>query len=329
MAMLKEEGQESFLYLRNPHIFGRNSAKVDTLLTGNDISQIHASLRWNGQHWELIDHSRNGSFLNGKRLELNHKAKLEIGDKLHFGISPQRCWQVMNLKPPQALLLASSPLATTAELQEFHFLPNATEALGAVYLSPDGHYLYEDQEGSRILQDGDQVQCAGHVWRFFRPLHIEATEEAVLAALSTPKNLTPICFNFSANQNEEHIFLSIDTKAKNIDLGERSHHYCLLTLARQRLADSQRGLDSHSQGWISVEELSRMLGLNVTHLNTQLFRARSQIMQEAPEHSSLQTVLERRRGEVRFGVFRFRILRGAALEADFTPPASPQHPPAV
>lgn len=38
-------------------------------------------------------------------------------------------------------------------------------------------------------------------------------------------------------------------------------------------------------------------------------------------------VIERRRGEVRFGPFHFKIVRGIELEAEFVPP--PHHPPVI
>lgn len=128
---------------------------------------------------------------------------------------------------------------------------------------------------------------------------------------------------FHVSLNEEHVFLRVATSAGSpIDLGERVHHYCLVTLARQRLRDAQRGIDASSQGWIAVPELARQLGLDTTHLNIQVHRARQHFATVATQLQA-GAVLERRRGEIRFGALPFRIVRGASIEGEFTPPPLP------
>jgi len=122
--------------------------------------------------------------------------------------------------------------------------------------------------------------------------------------------------------NEEHVYLSITLSgARQLDLGERSHHYCLLTLARQRLSDARRGVDSSGQGWLEREQLSRMLGLDTAHLNIQLHRLRQQIARALPPGTRLDEVVERRRGELRLGTLPFCIVRGSSFEGEFHPAA--------
>ena len=67
MAILQEENSPHPLYLRNLHIFGREPSRSDTLLSNADASQLHASIRWKGIAWEITDHNRNGTLLNGRR----------------------------------------------------------------------------------------------------------------------------------------------------------------------------------------------------------------------------------------------------------------------
>ena len=139
-----------------------------------------------------------------------------------------------------------------------------------------------------------------------------------MPALNTP------LLQFHVSLNEEHVFLRIATAAGGaIDLGERVHHYCLVTLARQRLHDARRGMDASSQGWVAVPELARQLGLEPTHLNIQIHRARQHFATAAPAQLAADAVLERRRGEIRFGALPFRIVRGACIEGEFTPPPLP------
>ncbi|SFU29600.1 hypothetical protein [Pseudoduganella namucuonensis] len=120
---------------------------------------------------------------------------------------------------------------------------------------------------------------------------------------------------FQVSLNEEHAYLRIALGARaELDLGERAHHYSLLTLARRRMDDARQGLDPSSQGWIQLDQLSRMLGLDPSHLNIQIHRARSQIARALPDGATLPDVVERRRGELRLGSVPFQILRGSRLE---------------
>ncbi|MRX09941.1 hypothetical protein GJ697_19055 [Pseudoduganella sp. FT25W] len=125
---------------------------------------------------------------------------------------------------------------------------------------------------------------------------------------------------FQVSLNEEHVFLTIlRDGAVCVELGERVHHYSLLLLARRRLEDARRGLDRDSQGWIDIEQLTRMLGLDSNYFNLQMLRARRQVLQALPLDCGAPVVIERRRGEVRFGGFRIGIVRGASVEAQGAP----------
>ncbi len=82
MATLRDEKTGNKIFLRSLHAFGRNPAKADTVLANHDASQLYASIRWNGDAWELIDHSSNGTLLNGRRIANNVKLALAAGQTL-------------------------------------------------------------------------------------------------------------------------------------------------------------------------------------------------------------------------------------------------------
>lgn len=130
-----------------------------------------------------------------------------------------------------------------------------------------------------------------------------------------------LSFRFHVSLNEEHTWVKVFHDGKSFDLGERIHHYSLLTLARRRLEDARKGIEPHSQGWLDIERLSRMLGLDASHLNIQIFRVRKQIAQSLPAELSFPNIIERRRGEMRFGTFGFQIVRGSSIEGEFQPEA--------
>ena len=130
-----------------------------------------------------------------------------------------------------------------------------------------------------------------------------------------------LCFEVSLN--EEHIFLGVALgNGRHLDLGERAHHYAMVTLARRRLADAERGIEPSGQGWIEVERLARMLGIDQSHLNIQIFRARQQLTRALPAGFDTPVLLERRRGEIRIGALGFRIMRGSSMEGRYHPQAT-------
>ena len=125
--------------------------------------------------------------------------------------------------------------------------------------------------------------------------------------------------HFHVSQDEEHVCLEVRDSHYHLDLGERSHHYALLILARMRLVDAQRHVDDHAQGWVDLDRLAKMLGLDPGHLNIQIFRMRKQLTQALPHGIPVPEVIERRRGSLRCGSLPFRIVRGSKLEAHFDP----------
>lgn len=146
---------------------------------------------------------------------------------------------------------------------------------------------------------------------------------ALVPALPALPPSAPV-LQFHVSLNEEHVFLQLlPESGPSIDLGERVHHYCLLTLARLRLCDDERGIDPSAQGWIAVDQLAKMLGLDQPHLNIQVHRARQHVASALASHPGMPALLERRRGEIRLGALPFRIVRGARLEAEFTPSPLP------
>lgn len=156
-----------------------------------------------------------------------------------------------------------------------------------------------------------------HVTRISPPVDQGAPGSAVAVATAVPP-AADITLHFELSQDEEHARLSAQVGSLLIDLGERVHHYSLATLARLRLRDDQQGHDPHSQGWVALDDLARMLGVDASYLNIQIFRARGQFANALPLRVHAPLLVERRRGEVRLGGYSFRIRRGSALEGSFT-----------
>ena len=115
------------------------------------------------------------------------------------------------------------------------------------------------------------------------------------------------------SKDEEHVSLDLTVNGESISLGERSHHYLLLILARHRLKDA--ALPQGEQGWVYSEELSRLLRLSETHVNIQIYRIRKQVGTTFPPTFSASPVLERRPGQLRFGYNDIQVFGGHAVES--------------
>ena len=159
------------------------------------------------------------------------------------------------------------------------------------------------------LNDGDLVQLGSCHWQLIRA-HIFGPTEA---HIFPTQNLSDMEFVFNLSLDEESTQLELISNQQKIDLAVRNHHYLLAHLARHRAADTARGLDNKSQGWVYTDQLANELGLDATHMNIYIFRLRKQIADCVPTVVGLQCLLERRGGKIRFGCEKFKIYKGASL----------------
>ena len=175
--------------------------------------------------------------------------------------------------------------------------------------------MLEQNGETRALKDGDRLEMGPFgPHRFVAAAPMDDTQVAEIVREADAPWLV-----MRLSLDEEHASLEVKDGAAKTDLGERTHHYCLATLARRRMADQERGLEPGAQGWLGSAELSRMLGLEPAHLNIQIFRAREQLMTALPGLAALSRLIERRRGELRIGDLPFEVYRGDRLECRYRP----------
>lgn len=306
MAMIENLSTGEKVFLKPHHVFGRNREKADTELRSKEISQIHASIRWDGSEWMVTDFSRNGVWIDGVRLVPGKSAGLKEGCIIHFGSSGSAAWKLSDLKPPSCVLFPITHNGPAIELNRLHALPDDETPDILVYMSPNGQWVYENENGMTPLAGGDMIHHNTGSWQFFCAEPVDTTYSR-----EEDRNIR---FIFYVSADEEHVVVKMQSGGDMIDLGERAHHYMLLTLARQRLKDALDGMDQATQGWVELDRMSEMLSLEPCHLNIHIFRARKQINAALPETLNLPQVVERRVGGFRFGCPDFQILRGSTLE---------------
>jgi hypothetical protein len=313
MALLRNPHTGQRIMLRTLHAFGRHPIACRTVLPCPDVSQIHALLRWNQHRWEILDQSRNGTFADEQRLPSGTWLPLAEGCELAMGEAPEAQWSVADLAPPADCLLPlrgdAPPLALRPQGM---FVPSVSQPEVHVHCQDNRSWMLEDLRGVSPLEDGAIVHTSAMDWEVVLCPDLTSTQDTRRhpAAARGPE----ATLHFELSQDEEHARLRVEIGGRCIDLGERIHHYSLATLARLRLRDAERGLDSHAQGWVSIAELARMLGVDPSYVNIQIFRARHQLANALPQGTEAPLLIERRRGEVRLGDYGFSVHRGLALE---------------
>lgn len=312
MAFFRNPLDGRITVLRPLHAFGRRPVVCQTVMKAPDVSLVHALVRWNQQAWEIVDQSRNGTTVNGVRLTAGRWSVLPPGAKVRMGAGDESVWVAADLGPPATCLCPTEGTDLPMALQpRGNLLPDAQEPEANVFFQ-EGRWLVETLDGIEPLSDGAMVHAAGKSWEFVLCDDLELTRESALVPAAPV--LPDVALRFQVSQDEEHASLSLWADGKSVPLGERIHHYTLVTLARVRQQDALRGLTASSQGWIELEDLARMLGVEPSYVNIQIFRAKHQILNALPEHPAAPPLVERRRGSLRFGDYRFDIQGGAQRE---------------
>lgn len=305
MALLENGLSGEASLLRARHVLGRDPQRCDTVIADPYVSRIHASICWTAGRWELHDHGRNGTFVSGRFVGEGECVVLRDGDLIQFGSAGSVRWRARELGEPVDMLWPLRAPARPIALDRTHALPGAAFTVSR---SAQGDWLCNDTTPARVLHDGDAVICGEFAWQ------LVLAHRGVTAALprATQVATLPQRIDFTVSRDEEHVTATLHTRGGAVDLGARAHHYCLVTLARARFADAQAGYDTASRGWIELDVLARMLGLDESHINVQIHRARTQFLPLLSPGSA--ELVERRRGGVRFGALAFRVVRGDRLE---------------
>ncbi len=312
MAKIINLNTEEQVILMLQHLFGRHPNSSHTLLFSPDASRMHATIFWDGGMWVLQDSSSNGTYVNGKRIHRGSAQHLHLGDLINFASLSGETWRIVDLSPPNSLLIPVTPGLPTVVLKDLAVLPNEEQPESTLYISASGHWVCESESGVSVLKTGDLVGSREHAWRF---IEASATAETLHNDVLVLVSAVQISIQFMVSQNEEHVAMKFIIGEQEYDLGQRNHHYLLLILARKRLEDIAQGLRASEQGWIDKELLSKMLGQSENHINIQIYRFRKQIVKLLSNSTRLPQAIERRTREIRFAYDNVEITGGAEFIA--------------
>jgi hypothetical protein len=306
MGAIRESTTRAIRILEPSHVIGRLPApRCSLTLDAPYVSGVHAELRWTGAAWEVKDlGSRNGTYLDGRRLDPSTSHRIAKGSKIAFG-KREREWEMVDASPPPVMAVPLGGGDPVLLRDDFIALPSSDDPRAMIYRTIDGAWVLESaDEAPRPLADQQTFEAVGRLWRF-------SCSDMPPATLTTDDvgkgrmELGDLDLTFSVSRDEEYVHLAMRHAGREIDMGSRKHNYLLLTLARRRLDESAQGLPDTSSGWIDLEDLAHDPSMAPPQLNIDVFRIREQFAKAGVIDAA--GIVQRRPGQLRFGTSRVSI----------------------
>jgi len=329
--LVAPDGQ--LIYLSGLHTIGRLPQGIDTVINKPEISRYHAAIEWKNDVWWIKDLSLNGTWVNGEKITKNTPCQLNLNARIQFGNLQNGAFVVSDISPPQDILLRDdsngnssninsskahqvSDLNNTKKiihLNAYHLLPDEQHPEVAIYCK-SGRWVLEELNSNEavahLLQHKDTVCISQQQWQ----VHL-IDEHAATLPLHNEQDITDIILVFKLSLDEETTHMSVQTPESAHNLFVRSHHYMTLVLARQLIEDIRLHTDKTEQGWIYSEVLAKRLGIEESHLNIQIHRARKQFSELFSHQGNAEQLIQRRSGQVRLNCQHVRIYKGDNLES--------------
>ena len=262
--------------------------------SGDGVSRHHAEISWNDPAWEVRDlASRNGTFVDGRKLASGETCALEMGARVAFG-RPENVLELVEDGPPVASATPQDGQRRAAQAGTL-YLPDENNPECIVHREDRKWHIDWPDRAPREIESGASEVVGGIIWTFDLPIDVARTVEVRNLSLDYAT------MGFRVSRDEEHVELELRMREKSISFDARNHWYTLLVMARQRLHDQNHGVIDSEAGWIDTKELQRQLKLPEPTFNTHVFRAKQQLAEKGIQgHHRL---IERRRTRsVRIGI---------------------------
>lgn len=270
MALLRTPRGDTIL-LRARHLIGR-SRSMHTRLDWTSASAEHAVLAWNAGVWTVRDlGSRNGTTLDGRRLETGEHAALREEATLTFGEDAER-FTMVSVGPPSPAVRSEDGEVVEGD-GDLLALPSQEDPQLVVTFEGAAGWVVAQQGSSGPARHGHMVEVGGRRWTLNLPEMLEPTGD--LRRSDTSFDI--IALRFRVSGDEEYVELDVLVNGQPHTLKPKAHHHLLLTLARERLSDRLGGLNASEQGWVYTNDLTKKLGTNSNQLYVSLHRARKEL----------------------------------------------------
>lgn len=315
MGTLRRQSDGTRVFLSAEHIVGRLSS-CHLPLAAAFISSAHALVRWTGEAWEVRDlGSTNGTFVEGNRLDRGASVPVKRGEAIVFG-EPSETWRLVDDRPPVAAAVPEDGGDPSFFSSGVIAIPSSDEPLATIYCEgqahdpadpatelPDLSWALEHDEVKSPLVAGQRFQVAGRTWRFECPNGATVTR----ALGARPKRLADVVLSFEISQNQEYVSLKVKDSQAVHDLGTRACFYLAYVLYQERSREKDSALPA--AGWLDVDAVMRKVKdyNSHSHLNVEIFRLRRLLYDAGVEDAA--SIIQRRRGQLRFGAERAEVVR--------------------
>lgn len=298
MAVLESASNGRRITLGADSLVGRTS-NCRLVIHDSSVSREHARLRFHLGVWAVRDlNSKNGTFVNERRLGPEVRP-LGQGDALRFGRHIE-IWRVVDLGEPVASAFAPASGERHRAAGGLLALPPGREPPHlVVFRGPDRGWRVEIEGREEQIDDQGAIVIEGETFVLELPPNLDDDSTETVADV---RSLARVELEFRVSREEENVALRVLAPGLSRSFPHRAHHYLLLYLARQRLADRGRGEPESSCGWVDAEQMLGDLRCDATAANVQIHRARKQLAELGV--SDAGNLVERRGGsrQLRLGV---------------------------
>lgn len=305
MARLTRFAGDESCQLAEETLIGRSSV-CRLQLNNSEVSKQHAIINWTRRGWSIRDlGSRNGTFVDGRRLEHGEEVVLLADTELRFGRKER--WILDSAAPP-ALVAETvdegEPQRVSGE--QMLTIVSGEELIASISCDLGGRWILETGETFRVLTPGETFEVGGRRWCFRAPEIASSTEASTWAPRVTRARIR---FSYV---NETLKMVRVEVGERVHEFERRGHHQLLLALAELRERDRKQGVDEPEAGWISHVELRELLSVTRNYVNVNVHRVRKQF--EDAGFTDAACVIERRRGsgKLRIGIREIEFEREAS-----------------
>jgi hypothetical protein len=289
--------------LESETLIGRGPQCALRLTAGYTSSQ-HAVLRWLGDGWRVWDlDSRNGTWLNGQRLESRQPYAVAQGDRLSFG-RPDQAWEITSDAAPPVMVVNATTGDQMIVKGSVHGIPSDETPELTLYQDAVGRWVLEAGDSPpRLVSNGDTFEAGSQLWRFCYP-----DAAARTMTCDVQEALEQQALHFLVSSDEEYVELRLESPERTLSLGNRVQNHLLLTLARARLSDRAANLPETSCGWLYKEDL--VAGNESSQrIDHDVFRVRQHIAASAPAIAAHIIERRHRTRQLRIGHGMLKITR--------------------
>ena len=308
MGVLKHQATEARQTLSARVVVGRAPGCL-LRLEDPAVSAEHASIFWTGDRWEIRDlGSSNGTFVDGRRASPGERTALQEGTVLSFAGQKER-WALVDALPP----VASARRRDTGEVRVAQdgllALPSAEDPQISIFENEAGRWLVAAGGPARSGIDEEELSEGGGSWILsVPPPSPGGVVPTTRRDRGLPRIIGGLTLVFHVSRDGEYVKLELVQGRDAVPLGSRVHHELLLTLARARLAArDDKATPESEQGWLYIDDLASMIGVQMDHLGVTIHRARQQLAEAGVLNAG--SLIERRptTRQIRLGTGRVEI----------------------